>query len=91
MGATLSAERRLLLSVSVAVATGVAAFWWRKKQRARSYEQVGFVSALNVYPVKSCKAISLEHAECLVTGIKHDRYTVSRVESIKLNVTRFFL
>ena len=77
MGATLSTDRRLLLlSVPVAVATGVVAFWWMRKQRARTYLQVGFVSALNVYPVKSCRAISLEHAECLVTGIKYDRYSI---------------
>lgn len=74
MGAILSTDSRvMLLSVPVAVATGALAFWWMRKQRTRTYEEVGFVSALNVYPVKSCKAISLEHAECLVTGIKYDR------------------
>lgn len=38
------------------------------------FRQVGYVSGLFIYPVKSCAGIELENAVCFTEGIQFDRY-----------------
>ena len=65
--------RSYVLPAAVAV-VGLGAVWWYKKRKARRYYRpVGVVSGLNVYPIKSCKGITLQEASCLQMGIKYDR------------------
>ena len=48
--------------------------WRQRKQRKiEHYEQVGHVTGLFIYPVKSCAGISLETADCLTEGLQFDR------------------
>ena len=74
---SLSATEFFLLSLSTAIIVGSAILFW-KKRRSKSHKQVGVVSGLFVYPVKSCKGIALAEAECgFSEGIKHDRCVVA--------------
>lgn len=43
---------------------------------AAEFVQVGEVSGINFYPLKSCKGIPTEEAECDEFGIKYDRHWV---------------
>jgi uncharacterized protein YcbX len=58
----------------VAAAVFFALFVVRKRiyQTARRRE-VGVISELYVYPVKSCKGIKVASSECTVRGLKYDR------------------
>ena len=62
----------LVVSLPVALCVAVA-LWWLKGRKSNNFIQVGYVSALYVYPVKSCKGIKLDKALCLPHGIQHDR------------------
>lgn len=62
----------LVVSLPVALC-GAVALWWLKGRKSNNFIQVGYVSALYVYPVKSCKGIKLDKALCLPHGIQHDR------------------
>nr|XP_006002481.1 PREDICTED: mitochondrial amidoxime reducing component 2 [Latimeria chalumnae]XP_006002482.1 PREDICTED: mitochondrial amidoxime reducing component 2 [Latimeria chalumnae]XP_014347760.1 PREDICTED: mitochondrial amidoxime reducing component 2 [Latimeria chalumnae]XP_014347761.1 PREDICTED: mitochondrial amidoxime reducing component 2 [Latimeria chalumnae] len=55
----------------VVVATGalVKSVFWKKQQK--KLVQVGVVSHLFIYPVKSCKGVSVQAAECLELGLKN--------------------
>ena len=67
-------SKLVVYSLSVALPLSVLAYlWWRKRNQAESYEKVGYVSGLYIYPVKSCKGISLDSAVCLIEGIQFDR------------------
>lgn len=43
---------------------------------AKDYREVAKVTALYYYPIKSCRGISVNEAECSESGIKHDRQWV---------------
>ncbi|KAL9953905.1 hypothetical protein ACROYT_G041378 [Oculina patagonica] len=73
MGASHSRLWAISLPLSMPV-LAFAYYWW--KQRQINYEQVGYVSGLFIYPVKSCAGISLETANCLTAGIQFDRHWV---------------
>lgn len=49
---------------------------WRQMQvkKIELFRQVGYVSGLFIYPVKSCAGIELENAVCFTEGIQFDRY-----------------
>ncbi|KAM5165677.1 mitochondrial amidoxime-reducing component 1 [Mantella aurantiaca] len=68
---SLSKHRTLLLGLAGLGAT-VAVTWFflsrRKKKRVR---KVGQISQLFLYPVKSCKGIPLQEAECREYGLKN--------------------
>ncbi len=71
----------IFLSLSLPV-LAFAYFWWKQRhvkqiehyEPAQDYEQVGYVSGLFIYPVKSCAGITLETANCLTAGIELDRF-----------------
>ena len=52
---------------------------WRQRRlrKIEHYEQVGHVTGLFIYPVKSCAGISLETADCLTEGLQFDRSVYS--------------
>ena len=52
-----------------------AYYRWRQRQlrKIEHFEQVGHVTGLFIYPVKSCAGISLETADCLIQGLQFDR------------------
>ena len=53
----------------------LAALWWKKKgEKKRTNEEVGRVSELIIYPVKSCKGIRVTEAKCFNEGMEFDRY-----------------
>lgn len=53
-----------------------AYYRWRQRRlrKIEHYEQVGHVTGLFIYPVKSCAGISLETADCLTEGLQFDRF-----------------
>lgn len=55
-----------------------AHYRWRQRRQRKieHYEQVGHVTGLFIYPVKSCAGISLETADCLTEGLQFDRHWV---------------
>ena len=63
-------ETALALMAAGAVKLGASIYMNRKKNEL--FEQVGTVSELFIYPVKSCKGISLSEARCGPTGIQHN-------------------
>uniref|UniRef100_A0A8C5JVR0 Mitochondrial amidoxime reducing component 1 n=1 Tax=Jaculus jaculus TaxID=51337 RepID=A0A8C5JVR0_JACJA len=61
-----------------ALALGAAAWHRRRSRRPRRLQQVGTVSKLWIYPIKSCKGVSVSSAECTAMGLRcgrlRDRY-----------------
>ena len=66
-------SKYLLIGVPVAVLASCAVLWLREKQRRRSFKEVGRVSGLFVYPVKSCKGIRVRDIKCFKEGMEYDR------------------
>ena len=66
-------SKYLLIGVPVAVLASCAVLWLREKQRRRSFKEVGRVSGLFVYPVKSCKGIRVRDVKCFKEGMEYDR------------------
>lgn len=68
----------ILLSTITAVLVGGYVIWKQKSKKKRSYQlpvprrwrQVGEISKINVYPLKSGKYQSLNIASCTKVGIK---------------------
>ena len=67
-------SKYLLIGVPVAVLVSCAVLWLREKQRRRSFKEVGRVSGLFVYPVKSCKGIRVRDIKCFKEGMEYDRW-----------------
>ncbi|KAM9331053.1 mitochondrial amidoxime-reducing component 1-like [Gastrophryne carolinensis] len=59
----------LLCAAGLGVTAVAAWIWWRN--RRWELRQVGTVSQLLIYPIKSCRPISLQEAECLELGLRH--------------------
>ncbi len=72
-----SYSKYLLIGLPVVALAGFAALWWQQKQRRRSYKEVGRVSGLFIYPVKSCKGICLQDVKCVKEGMEFDRWVFS--------------
>lgn len=57
-----------------ALLAGAAVKWisaeWFRKKKEKQFERVGTLSALNLFPVKSCRGISLQSARCTVLGLQ---------------------
>ena len=60
------------------------AFLWWKQRNTINAEQIGHVAGIFIYPVKSCKGISLNSANCLIEGLEFDRFVYSRKKKIRL-------
>lgn len=61
----------ILLSTTAAVSVTLAAFGyqkWKKNQPPTTWEEVGKVTQLYIYPLKSGKRMPLEQVECTKYG-----------------------
>uniref|UniRef100_A0A8C5P579 Mitochondrial amidoxime reducing component 2 n=1 Tax=Jaculus jaculus TaxID=51337 RepID=A0A8C5P579_JACJA len=56
-----------------ALALGAAAWHRRRSRRPRRLQQVGTVSKLWIYPIKSCKGVAVSSAECTAMGLRRGR------------------
>lgn len=65
-----------------AVALGTVAWRRARPRRRRRLQQVGTVAQLWIYPIKSCKGLSVSEAECTAMGLRYghlrDRYAEHR-------------
>ncbi|CAH3150256.1 unnamed protein product [Porites lobata] len=54
-----------------------AFLWWKHRKALKGgnliFEKIGHVAGIIFYPVKSCRGISLETANCLIEGLEDDR------------------
>ncbi|KAJ7365553.1 Mitochondrial amidoxime reducing component 2 [Desmophyllum pertusum] len=66
-------SKYLLIGLPVVALASIAALWWRGKERTRSYKEMGRVSGLFIYPVKSCKGIRVDDVKCFREGMEFDR------------------
>ena len=71
--ASFSYSKYLLFGLPVLVLVGLSALWWERNERKRCYKEVGRVSGLFIYPVKSCKGIRVDEVKCLKEGMQYDR------------------
>ncbi|XP_063309851.1 mitochondrial amidoxime-reducing component 1-like [Pelobates fuscus] len=64
-------QRLLLLWTAGVGLTAIATWmWWRKKQSEElELKQVGIVSELLIYPIKSCRPVSVQEADCMELGL----------------------
>ena len=72
-------------TVCVPLSFHVIAFgflWWKQRKGIKAerlvFEKIGHVAGIFIYPVKSCKGISLNSANCLIEGLESDRFVSSR-------------
>ncbi|XP_078505939.1 mitochondrial amidoxime-reducing component 1-like isoform X1 [Lissotriton helveticus] len=72
-GGQLLSRHRTAVLCAAALGVGLAAAWlWKSRRRSRrERRQVGVVSQLFIYPVKSFRGVALEEAECTKLGLKH--------------------
>lgn len=62
-------------------AAALGTFAWRhaRPRRRRRLQQVGTVAQLSIYPIKSCKGVQVNEAECTAMGLRcgrlRDRYS----------------
>ena len=68
-----SYSKYLLIGLPVVALAGIAALWWKRQGRRQSYMEVGRVSGLFFYPVKSCKGIRVDDVQCFKEGMEFDR------------------
>lgn len=65
-----------------AVALGAVAWRHARPRRRRQLQQVGTVSKVWIYPIKSCKGVSVCETECTAMGLRcgkvRDRYVEPR-------------
>jgi len=71
--ASFSYSKYLLFGFPVVVLVGLAALWWERNEKKRFYKEVGQVSGLFIYPVKSCKGIRVDDVKCFKEGMQYDR------------------
>ena len=63
----------LMIGVPIAVVAGIGLLWWQRKKKKPILNEVGRVSDLIIYPVKSCKGIRVSEAKCFKEGMEYDR------------------
>ena len=63
----------LMIGVPIAVVAGIGVLWWQRKNKKPTLNEVGRVSDLIIYPVKSCKGIRVSEAKCFKEGMEYDR------------------
>ena len=63
-----------------------AFLWWKHRKALKAkpavFKKIGHVAGIFIYPVKSCRGISLEASNCLIEGLQNDRY----VQFVSYNV-----
>ncbi|XP_075042930.1 mitochondrial amidoxime-reducing component 1-like [Mixophyes fleayi] len=60
----------MLCATGLGVAAIASWMWWRRRNRVE-LRLVGTVSQLIIYPIKSCRGISVQEAECLELGLRN--------------------
>ncbi|KAM4809230.1 mitochondrial amidoxime-reducing component 1-like [Rhinophrynus dorsalis] len=65
---SLSDQRLLFCAAGLGVA--VASWMWWRKRYSVELEQVGVVSQLLIYPIKSCRGVSVQEADCTTLGLR---------------------
>ena len=71
-------SKYLFIGLPFVALAGIAALnWWRQHAKERSFKEVGRVSGLFVYPVKSCKGIRMDNVKCFKEGMEYDRWDFS--------------
>ncbi|XP_045182490.2 mitochondrial amidoxime reducing component 2-like isoform X1 [Mercenaria mercenaria] len=63
---------KFLLGLTAAATAKYLATWWLREKRQDRFELVGTVKELICYPVKSCKGVYVDEAECTKFGLKVD-------------------
>ena len=67
----------ILVGLILAATLKYGASWWMRRRRNHLFEQIGKVSKIFIYPVKSCKGVQLTEGTCTIYGIEnngvHDR------------------
>ena len=57
-----------------------AFLWWKHRKALKAkpavFKKIGHVAGIFIYPVKSCRGISIEASNCLIEGLQNDRYVV---------------
>ena len=66
-------SKYLLIGLPALAVAGLAALWWQRREKRQSYKEVGRVSELLIYPLKSCKGIRVDQAKCFLEGMEFDR------------------
>lgn len=72
MSFDISTSGAVFASLVIGSALKVAASYWLYTARIKKYELVGHVSALYIYPIKSCRNIRVDCGECTDLGLKVD-------------------
>ena len=67
-----SYSKYLLIGLPALGLAGLAALWWQR-ERKKTYQEVGRVTELFIYPVKSCRGIPVENVKCFKEGMEFDR------------------
>ncbi|KAM4809237.1 mitochondrial amidoxime-reducing component 1-like [Rhinophrynus dorsalis] len=61
----------LFCAAGLGVTAVVSWMWWRKRSSHHvELEQVGVVSQLLIYPIKSCRGVSVQEADCTTLGLR---------------------
>lgn len=68
-----SYSKYLFMGAPFVALAALGVLWWQKREKKRTFMEVGRVTELFVYPVKSCKGIKLTEARCLKEGMEFDR------------------
>lgn len=66
-------SKYLLIGLPVVTLAGITALWWKQHVKSNSFKEVGSVTGLFVYPVKSCKGIRMDSVKCFKEGMEYDR------------------
>jgi len=67
-------DRSTIGKVAIGLGVGVGAYLIYRKWHQYRWVEVGRISEIWIYPIKSCKGISVEEAECLGLGLKNGEY-----------------
>ncbi|XP_053304602.1 mitochondrial amidoxime-reducing component 1-like [Spea bombifrons] len=62
-------QRLPLLCAAGVGLTAIASWMWWRRRSSEELKQVGVVSQLLIYPIKSCRPISVQDADCLDMGL----------------------
>lgn len=69
----MAGSKYVLIALPVLALAGLAALWWQRKERRQTYNEIGRVSEMFIYPVKSCKGIRVDEVKCFKEGMEFDR------------------
>ncbi|XP_053556979.1 mitochondrial amidoxime-reducing component 1 [Bombina bombina] len=59
----------LFCAAGLGITAAASLIWWWQRRYKVELRQVATVSQLLIYPIKSCKAVSVQEAECTILGL----------------------